>query len=262
MPRIARKYCEIKVYHVTIRGIDKQDIFFEEEDKNKFLDIIEKTKEKYKYEIYSYCLMDNHVHIVIYDKEKQLSKIMQSIEISYVFYFNAKYHRTGHLFQNRFYSKEVKDREYLKTLCRYIHQNPQKAGIEKTEFYKWSSYQEYINKTKIINPKILLLVFSEDLELAKKEFVQFHNINSDLNKEEEIKNMIEFEFKTKMSDFEIKKNICELLKIENMNDILKYNTKKRNEMLLKLKCFNNVSISQLARIIGVNRKMIERAINK
>lgn len=160
MPRIARKYSKIKVYHITIRGIDKQNIFFEEEDKYKFLEIINRTKENYNYEIYAYCLMDNHVHLVIYDKEKQLSKIMQSIEISYVFYFNLKYGRTGHLFQNRFFSKKVEDRGYLKRVCRYIHQNPLNAGIGKTEDYKWSSYKEYIEKTKIINNKMLLLVFS------------------------------------------------------------------------------------------------------
>ena len=78
MPRIARKYSKIKVYHITIRGIDKQNIFFEEEDKYKFLEIINRTKEKYNYEIYAYCLMDNHVHLVIYDKEQQLSKIYSS----------------------------------------------------------------------------------------------------------------------------------------------------------------------------------------
>ena len=144
LPRIARTYSEVKVYHITIRGIDKQNIFLDEYDKNKFISILKETKEKYNYEIYAYCLMDNHVHLVIYDKEQKISKIMQSIEISYVFYFNMKYDRIGHLFQDRFFSKKVEDREYLKMVCRYIHQNPLKAGIGKTEKYRWSSYKEYI----------------------------------------------------------------------------------------------------------------------
>lgn len=262
MPRIARKYSEIKVYHITIRGIDKQNIFFEDEDKYKFLEIINKTKEKYNYEIYAYCLMDNHVHLVIYDKEQQLSKIMQSIEISYVFYFNLKYERTGHLFQNRFFSKKVEDRIYLKMVCRYIHQNPLNAGIGKTEDYKWSSYKEYIDKNRIINNRMLLLVFSEDFEEAKNEFIKFHNINSNENKEEEIKNIFEYELCEKMTDIEIEKYICELLDIKNIYEISKCNAKKRDEMLSKLGCFKNVPISQLSRIIGINRKMLERKIKK
>ena len=148
MPRIARDYNKLKVYHTIIRGIDKQDIFYSEKDRIKFIEIIKDTKEKYNYELYAYCLMDNHVHLVIYDKNEEISKMMQSIEISYVRYFNQKYERTGHLFQNRFFSKKVEDREYLKMLCRYIHQNPLKAGVAKTEEYKWSSYNKYLKFNK------------------------------------------------------------------------------------------------------------------
>lgn len=262
LPRIARKYSEIKVYHITIRGIDKQDIFFNECDRRKFIDIIKETKENYNYDIYSYCLMDNHVHLVIYDKEGKLSKIMQSIQISYAFYFNIKYDRIGHLFQNRFFSSRVENRDYLKLVCRYIHQNPEKAGIANIEDYKWSSYKEYIDKPKIINNKLLLSVFSENLESAKEEFIKFHNINSDANKEEEIKNIIEYELCEKMTDEEIAKHICELLEIQNVHEILKYNIEIRNEKLSKLKCFKNITVSQLSRVIGINRKMIERAIKK
>lgn len=262
MPRIARKYSEIKVYHITIRGIDKQNIFFDEHDRQKFMDIIKETKEKYNYEIYSYCLMDNHVHLIIYDKEQRLSKIMQSIEISYAFYFNMKYDRTGHLFQNRFFSSKVEDRAYLKLVCRYIHQNPAKAGIANTQDYKWSSYKEYVGKTRIINNKLLLSIFAEDFQTAKEEFIKFHNINSDTNKEEKISNIIEYELDERMSDEEIKNYICELLDIQNIREILKYNIEIRNEKLSKLKCFKNTSISQLSRVIGINRKMLERAIKK
>ena len=260
MPRVARKYNELKVYHIIIRGIDKQDIFLEEYDKCKFLNIIKETKEKYNYEIYAYCLMDNHVHMVIYDKEAKISKIMQSIEIMYVTYFNNKYDRVGHLFQDRFYSKKVEDREYLKILCRYIHQNPLKAGMAKTEEYKWSSYKEYVQFPQIIDSKLLLLVFSENNNDAKLEFINFHNINADENKETEIKNIMEYELHERFTDIEIKKYICELLDISNICDISKYNTEMRNEKLSKLKCFKNISITQLARITGLNRKMIERAL--
>lgn len=91
MPRNSREYnSTTKLYHVIIKGIDGQDIFWEDKDKNKFLKELVSAKEKYRYDLCAYCLMDNHVHLVIYDKEEQLSKIMQSIEISYSSYFNKK----------------------------------------------------------------------------------------------------------------------------------------------------------------------------
>ena len=262
MPRVARIYSEFKVYHVTIRGIDKQNIFFDEKDRYKFLNLIKKSKEKYDHEIYVYCLMDNHVHLVMYDKENQLSKIMQSIEISYAIYFNKKYNRVGHLFQNRFFSKKVEDTRYLLQLCRYIHHNPLKAQIEKTENYKWSSYKEYIGTPKIVNSTFLLLFFSKNIKKAKEEFVKFHNIDSDEDKETEIKNIFEYELCEKFTDQEVEKYICELFNIDNVYDILQYNNKIRNEKFEKLKCFKNVPISQLSRVIGVNRKMLERTIKK
>jgi len=258
LPRIARDYNKLKVYHTIIRGIDKQDIFYSEKDRIKFIEIIKDTKEKYNYELYAYCLMDNHVHLVIYDKNEEISKMMQSIEISYVRYFNQKYERTGHLFQNRFFSKKVEDREYLKMLCRYIHQNPLKAGVAKTEEYKWSSYNKYLKFNKLVDTKFLLSVFSEDEKEAKEEFIKFHNINVEENKQKEINDMIEYEMYEKMSDEEVGKYVCEILQIDNVHEITKFNKDIRNEKLLKVKNLKNISISQLSRAIGISRKIIER----
>ena len=79
----------------------------------------------------------------------------------------------GHLFQDRFLSKRIEDREYLKNVCRYIHQNPVKAGICNVEEYSWSSYKEYISKSKIINPKMLMSIFSDDRSKMKEEFIKY-----------------------------------------------------------------------------------------
>lgn len=254
MPRISRQISNTKVYHIILRGIDKQDIFLNEKDYSKFLEIIKESKEKFEYDIYSYCLMNNHVHIVIYDKNNILPKIMQSIEISYSIYFNKKYNRVGHLFQNRYLSKNIDDREYLKMVCRYIHQNPQKAGIEKTENYKWSSYREYVKKQLIINSKMLLLILSQDENEAKEEFVKFHNLQSN-NK---IADLIEFEMKEKMTDEQVIEYICELVNIDNVHKILELNREERNEIIRKIKENKKITSAQISRVLGINRKMIER----
>lgn len=259
LPRVARDYSMGKVYHTVIRGVDRQNIFLDDDDRYKFLDVIKEKKEKYNFQMYSYCLMDNHVHFIIYDKEEMISKIMQSIEISYVFYFNRKYERIGHLFQNRFFSKKIEDRDYLKMVCRYIHQNPLKAGIAKTEEYKWSSYKEYLDKEKIINDELLLSIFSKDIEKAKEEFKKFHNINEEKSKQDELNDIFEYEICEKLTDEETRKYICELLDINDVHQILQFNKQIRDEKLVKLKKIKIMNIRQLSRIIGINRKIIERA---
>ena len=262
MPRKARNYSEMKVYHIIIRGVDKQNIFYEDRDKYSILKIMKNTKEKYEYEIYAYCLMDNHVHMVIYDKENQLSKIMQCIEISYVIYFNYKYERVGHLFQNRFLSKKIENQNYLMQVCRYIHQNPLKAGICKTEEYKWSSYDEYVKKDKIINSQMIFQLFSENYEEAKKMFIKFHNLNSNLDKKTEFKNMLDYEIYDSLNDSEARKYICDFWNINDVREVLDYNKEIRDKFLSDLGEIKLISIRQMSRILGINRKIIERAIKK
>lgn len=170
MPRMARKISKSKVYHVILRGNAKQDIFFDTQDNKKFLKEIDETKEKYEYDLYAYCLMTNHVHLIIYDKYDNLSKILQSIAVRYSSYFNKKYERDGHLFQNRFLSKNVETQEYLLNVCRYIHQNPVRAGISNIDNYAWSSYQEYISKANRIETKQILALFGNSRTRSYRQF--------------------------------------------------------------------------------------------
>ena len=180
MPRASRRKSETNVYHVILRGNNKQEIFLDEKDYKKFLKEIKNTKEKYGYELYAYCLMTNHVHLVIYDKEENLSKIMQSLEVTYSAYFSKKYEKVGHLFQNRFLSKPVETSEYLMQVCRYVHQNPVKAGISRVDNYKWSSYKEYINdEEEMVSKKMLLSLFANSEKEAIDNLKGFHNDNKE-----------------------------------------------------------------------------------
>lgn len=118
MPRCSRKNAKsfYGVYHIILRGINNQDIFFDDMDRKNFIKRIISTKQKYNYELYAYVLMSNHVHLLIKDKNDSISKIMQSLATSYAIYFNKKYDRIGHLFYNRFHSKCVEDLAYLLNL--------------------------------------------------------------------------------------------------------------------------------------------------
>ena len=145
MPRIARIRSESGVYRIMLRGINRQDIFEDEEDIQRLLETIVRYKAICKYEVYAYCIMSNHVHLLLKETEDTISNVVKRISGSYVFWYNKKYERCGHLFQERYKSEAVESDEYLLTVLRYIHQNPIKAGMVKDiSTYKWSSYIEYM----------------------------------------------------------------------------------------------------------------------
>lgn len=244
-----------KIYHVILRGNDKQDIFYENQDYLKFLKIIQTIQKKYLYEIYEYCLMTNHVHLLIYDHKDVLSKIMQSISISYSLYFSKKYNKNGHLFQSRFLSKAVETQDYLYRLCRYIHQNPLKAKVAKTEEYEWSSYHEFMSKSKIINPEPILSLFGQTKEESLKNFIIYHNHNED-----QVNDEVEYEFVCKLTDSQLKEKIEKILKVKNVREIRTYDKKLRAEQLKKLKIIKGTSKSQISRVLGINKKIVQKIL--
>ena len=144
MPRTARHKSESGYYHVILRGIGKQILFEDDEDNERFLSTVQRYRLELGFELVAYCLMENHVHLLLHDAKDQLDLIMKKIAGSYAYYFNRKYDRSGHLFQDRYGSEAVEDDEYLLTVIRYIHRNPEKAGIAKAGAYRWSSYDAYL----------------------------------------------------------------------------------------------------------------------
>lgn len=133
MPRKARKKSSLCIDHVILRGVNQQIIFEDEYDYQQFIDILRYYKDEGKcsFKLYAYCLMDNHVHLLLEHTTVSLDEIMKRIEIKFVKWYNKRYRRIGHLFQERYKSEPVEDIEYLKIVFRYIHQNPLHAGIER-----------------------------------------------------------------------------------------------------------------------------------
>lgn len=256
--REARKITQNKIYHVIIRGINKQDIFLDNQDKGKFKKELKKTKEKFGYLLYAYVIMPNHVHLIIYDKNNNLSKMMHSILISFSEYINKKYERVGHLFQNRFKSKPIEDEEYLKTAVMYIHYNPEKAGIARHNEYEWSSYREYINADNynlVDTEYVIELMKNTGNTSAIAEFVNQHKEYKE-SRLLEIKNRIEYELENKIEDEEIISFIVSELKIKNIYELQHYNFEYLKQMLTPIFKELNVSAFQLARITGIQKNII------
>lgn len=135
------------LYHITSRGNEKRKIFASDEDRLKFLQIIEDYHDRYGILIHSYVLMDNHYHLILETPQGNLLKVMHGINSGYTGYFNRRYKRTGHLFQGRYKAILVDKDNYLIELTRYVHLNPVRAkAVERPEQYRWSSYCGYIGK--------------------------------------------------------------------------------------------------------------------
>ena len=102
LARYARRKSESGIYHIMLRGINRQDIFEDEEDKKRFIETIKHYKTVSQYEMYGYCLMSNHVHLLVGEKDESLAAAIKRISGSYVYWYNKKYGRCGHLFQERY----------------------------------------------------------------------------------------------------------------------------------------------------------------
>lgn len=136
------------IYHITTRGNHKEAIFKDEDDFEAYLEHIDENLRYYShlnYELIAYCLMSNHVHLMIKTEKEPLTSIMRRLNSKYTKYFNKKYDYVGHLFQGRYFAEIINNREHLLDVSRYIHLNPVKAKIvSNPKDYKWSSYSRFI----------------------------------------------------------------------------------------------------------------------
>jgi hypothetical protein len=195
--------------------------------------------------------MSNHIHILIRENEESISNVIKRISSSYVFWYNKKYERCGHLFQERFRSEVVESDEYFLSVCRYIHQNPVKAGIAKGILdYKWSSYREYIGKTVMVDIDFALDIFSTDRERAIE-------LCKDFNMQRNNDMCLEDEEKTRVSDSKVE-DYFKRLYIMDPKELRQLEKSKRNEVLKKLKLMDGVTIRQLSRITGISKSVIDR----
>jgi len=247
MPRQQRDKSNTGYYHIMIKGNDKKDIFIDDQDKMYFIEILKTKKENNRYDLIAFCIMDNHAHLLLQEREEDIANIMKRINISYVFYFNKKYKKTGHLFQDRYRSEKIEDDSYLLMATRYIHKNPVKAGIvKKAEKYKWSSYKAYIEEdtvlAKAIDKELVLGIFSEDKKEAREELIEFTNM-----KEED-----------KFIEIDEKANRMEESKAIKLWNELAKSEENLEEKLKKFKEKTNLPLRKLADITGINKDKINK----
>ena len=259
MPRGSREKSESGIYHVIIRGANRQEIFHTKEDKLRFLEILKKYKTQAEVEVYGWVLMGNHVHLLIKEGKEDLSLTMKRIGVSFVWYYNFKYKTTGHLFQDRFRSEKVETDEYLLTVVRYIHQNPIKAGIvKKVVEWEWSScrgyYGESVFPEGLLDSEFVLRIFSHDMNYAIERFIEFNTLqNNDHCLEDKVFR------KVRLSDEEAKLEILNQIDGMEIAKVKSLPKKQRDEILRNIKEIEGISQRQAARIFGVSENLIFKA---
>ena len=246
MPRQARKLPESGYLHVMQRGIGKQLLFEVPEDYRYYLKILEKFSRETGVKVCAYCLMENHTHLLLYDKNEKIPEFMQKIGICYSYYFNKKYERTGHVFQDRYHSEPVDNEVRLKVVIRYILNNPLKAGICSASRYEWSSYRYFGNRTSFADMSIM-----ESMMGDKKTFDAYlGEQNDDV--------CLECGGGRRHNDKWALEVIHDRLKGQSGTSLQAMDKKERNRLLSDLKAAG-LSIRQLERLTGINRGVIQKA---
>jgi len=175
MARALRIQFEGALYHITSRGNEKREIFNDDADRLRFLEVLKLSLDIYQVLLYCYVLMDNHYHLLVETPKGNLSEFMRRFNITYISYFNKRHNRIGHLYHGRYKGILVDKESYLTILSRYIHLNPTKVkevidrpAKEKEEYlkeYPWSSLSGYINgdkKLPFINYSFILAEYGGD----------------------------------------------------------------------------------------------------
>lgn len=177
MKRIPRSEYHHGFFHVMVQGINKKFIFEKSIEKEEYLSLLLKYKENFKIILLAYCIMDNHVHLLIYtDEVYEMSEYMRIVNSKFARDYNKAFDRVGYVFRDRFNSQYIDTKDYLQKCLNYIHMNPVKANIvKKPSEYKYSTYNDYMEKKGIVNDRVIEKIFNEKEDYKEK----FANIPND-----------------------------------------------------------------------------------
>ncbi len=176
MPRARRHFFPGATYHVILRGNQRQPIFYSDDERERFCQLLAEGVERYDHHVVAYCLMTNHIHLAVRAGEVPLSSIFHNLAFRYTRYFNAKHDTCGHLFQGRYKSIPVQSEGHMRALLCYIHLNPVRAKmVEAPQDYKWCSYRAFLGKEELpwLTPDLGLSYFGKTSGGSTNAFHKF-----------------------------------------------------------------------------------------
>ncbi len=250
--RTVRKQCESEIYHVIARGAGRQLIFEDDGDREFFLTLLEKHARERSVDVLAWCLMGNHFHLLVHAPMERVSLCMKDLCGLYAQHFNKVHARVGHLFQERFRSEPVADEGYLAMVVGYIHFNPDKAGLADYKRYPWSSYAEYLGKSRKrqICAKELVLGHFGGLD-AFKEFHKSHAAEAQAMDVDAPRSPTR-----SMPDGDAIALAEDILEGRGLGEVKALPRSERNFVLRKL-LDAGLSIRQIERLTGVGRGVVQ-----
>lgn len=246
MARKRRLFGETGIYHIVLRGNNQESLFYDTADRDFFLCKLKKYILELNIDLYAYCLMGNHVHLLIGKGNYLMPLLVKKLACSYVYYFNRKYERTGHLFQGRYKSEPIEDINYFKNVYRYILHNPEKAGICSYNEYMWNSFSQLNDEQSFLNNNFVKSVFSSLNSIYnylnyKNNMIFMEDINIQ-NSDDDIKSVF-------ISNLFNIRSPLELCKMPSF--ILTHNIRLLKSM--------NISVSQISRLTSINKMFIKKS---
>lgn len=249
MPRAARQKSETSIYHIVTRGVSKQIIFEDDDDRAFFMKCVSRVVHGGGLMLIAWCLMDNHFHLVVKANLEQLSMSMHSLLCAYSGYFNRVHMRSGPLFEGRFKSESVVSDAHLLSVIRYVHMNPVKAGLSQSLHFPWSSYDEIISGSGWADSSFAMGMFN-----SPDEFAAFHEAQEK-----------EFSFldigsgtKRRLTDKEAQNVAVDILGGISPHSVLQMNRTERDNALARMKC-GGLSVRQIQRLTGLSVGTISKA---
>ena len=188
MARKARIEIEGGLYHIITRGNNRQRIFGSHEDYSQMLRLLEAQKARLPFYLYAYCLMPNHIHLLVERQKDPISRIMLRLLTGYSQYHNRRYRKVGHLLQGRYKAILCQADQYLAELVRYIHLNPVRAKLaRRPEDYPYSSHRAYLglDETGLVDVQPVLRGFGARKQLARETYQKFVRAGMKLGHQEE-----------------------------------------------------------------------------
>lgn len=178
MSRRARQVSETGIYHVMARGLNKMPVFKQKREKTRIVNLIRENLSKYDVAIYAYCIMPNHLHLLLKADLQELASFMAKVLAAFAYYYNFKHHRLGYVFQDRYKSQCVEKESYFWNCLRYIHRNPANQGtIKEILQYEYSSMAEFYNGEQDILSSEAFLIMSQRFQTIQ-DFLEFHKSES------------------------------------------------------------------------------------
>lgn len=259
MARVARLVSDSGYYHVMARGNNKEMIFKNTSEKQYYLDELKLAIEEGSLILLSYCIMDNHIHLLINSDIDSMADAFRRIHLKFALRYNKKYNQVGHVFQGRYKSEVINTDQYLLSAIRYIHNNPVKAEIVlKAENYKWSSYRDYLNGGNSLvdsNEKEMIMnMFGGSMEQfqrfhLKDDMLEFLEIKEDLEREREIKAK------------KILKAYCDKYKVKDIKQLCN-NQDAIDEIVIDLLQLSKLSHRRVADLLDINRGIVHNIAKK